>query len=221
MNCPRCNTLIDDDSKFCKHCGRPTEAGAAGAGPPEAGAAAGPAKSEPAEKVPDVYRDPKFEKQIWEGRPAWRSYTGLWLLWAAASLVCIVGSYHWSGGSDTALFKAILLISAGAAVALFIREALKVLSLRYRLTTQRLFVHKGLLSRVTDQLELVRVDDVRLRQNIMDRIFNTGSLEVIGSDNTDPEVTLESILAPAEVAEALRMHVRGVRTKGTLFVENV
>ena len=218
MNCPRCNTVIEDDSKFCKHCGRPIEAGAAGASPSEAVPAA--PKSEQADKAPDVYRDPKYEKQVWEGRPAWRSYWGLWVLWAILSLIGVFGSYRWSG-SDSALFRAVLLIAAGAAVALFIREALRVLSLRYRLTTQRLFIHKGLLTRVTDQLELVRVDDVRLRQSIVDRIVNTGSVEVIGTDNTDPDFTLESIRAPAEVAEALRMHVRGTRTKGTLFVENV
>jgi membrane protein YdbS with pleckstrin-like domain len=219
MNCPRCNTPIDDDSKFCKHCGATIDASASSASP-AATLQAAAAKSDQADKAPDIYRDPKYEKQIWEGRPAWRSYWGLWLLWAAASLVCVIASYRWSGG-DSALFRVVLLIAAAAAVALFIREALMVWSLRYRLTTQRLFVHKGVLTRVTDQVELVRVDDVRVRQGVVDRIVNTGDVEVVGSDTTDPEIVLESIGAPAEVAEALRLHIRGVRTKGTLFVENV
>jgi membrane protein YdbS with pleckstrin-like domain len=219
MHCPRCNTQIDDDSTFCKHCGAAIGNAAAGGSPAEALPAAAP-KADQADKPPDIYRDPKFEKQIWEGRPAWRSYWGLWLLWAAVSLVCIIASYRWSGG-DSGLFRAVLLIAAAGAIALFIREALLVWSLRYRLTTQRLFVHKGILTRVTDQLELVRVDDVRVRQGIVDRIVNTGDVEVIGTDSTDPEITLESIGAPAEVAEALRLHIRGIRTKGTLFVENV
>jgi membrane protein YdbS with pleckstrin-like domain len=219
MNCPHCNTVIEGDSKFCKHCGATIGAESPVTGPADVLKAAVP-KSDSADKGPDVYRDPKFEKQVWEGRPAWRSYWGLWLLWAAGSIVCIYGSHRWAG-SDSGLFKAVLLLAAGAAVAMFIREALVVLSSRYRLTTQRLFVHKGLITRITDQLELVRVDDVRLRQGIIDRIVNTGDVEVIGTDNTDPDFTLESIRAPAEVAEALRMHVRGVRSKGTLFVENV
>lgn len=31
MNCPKCNAVIDDDSKFCVHCGAPIEAEAASA----------------------------------------------------------------------------------------------------------------------------------------------------------------------------------------------
>ncbi|HVP12037.1 MAG TPA: PH domain-containing protein [Phycisphaerae bacterium] len=218
MNCPRCNAVIDADSKFCKLCGATAEAGGAGATSAEVLQAA-TSKAGPGERGPDIYRDPKFEKQVWEGRPAWRSYWGLWVLWAAISLICIIATYRWS--NNDSVRWAILLLAAGAAVAIFIREALQVLSLRYRLTTQRLFIHKGIITRVTDQLELVRVDDVRLRQGIIDRIVNTGDVEVIGTDNTDPDITLESIQAPAEVAEALRAHVRGVRSKGTLFVENV
>ena len=219
MNCPRCNTAIDDDSKFCKHCGATLGAEPAAGSSAEVPKAAAP-KADSAERGPDIYRDPKYEKQVWEGRPAWRSYWGLWLLWAAASIVCMYASNRWAG-SDSALFRVVLLLAAGAAVALFIREALLVLSLRYRLTTQRLFIHKGIITRVTDQVELVRVDDVRLRQGVIDRIVNTGDVEVIGTDNTEPTCTLESIRTPAEVAEALRMHVRGVRSRGTLFVENV
>lgn len=229
MNCPRCQSEIDDDSKFCKHCGATILVdGASPAAPADAARPASPTNvAKPAAasggrtaKAPDVYRDPQAEKQVWVGRPAWRSYWNLWLLWFVGSIVCVIASYRWAGGSS-ALFRAVLLVVVGVAVAILVREALLVLSLRYRLTTQRLFVHRGILSRITDQMELMRVDDVRLRQSLFDRIADTGDVEIIGSDATDQNMVLESVRGPAEVAEAVRLHVRGARSKGTLLVENI
>lgn len=109
----------------------------------------------------------------------------------------------------------------GAAVMILVRDALVVYGVAYQLTTQRLFIHRGVLARVTDQMELLRVDDVRIMQSVIDRIVNTGSLELFSSDESDDNVTLRSISAPMEVAEALRLHVRGARSKGTLAVERV
>jgi len=70
-------------------------------------------------------------------------------------------------------------------------------------------------------LELVRVEDVRLRQGVIDRLVNTGDIEIISSDETDNKLVLQSVCTPAEVAEHVRRNVRGARGKGTLFVENV
>jgi len=168
----------------------------------------------------DVYRDPKHEKQVWQGRPAWRSFWGFWMLWLVVSAICLILSYRWVG-TESWLFKTALLLVAGTAVGIFVGELLWVLGRRYRLTTQRLFVYRGILTRVTDQMELMRVDDVRLRQGVIDRIVNTGNIDVLGTDETDDDVTLESVGTPAEVAEMLRLHVRGVRSKGTLLVENI
>jgi membrane protein YdbS with pleckstrin-like domain len=222
MQCPQCDGEIEADSKFCKHCGarvdadKPQEKPAA----PLEEAAESKKKAAGGEKGVDVYRDPRHEKQVWEGRPAWRSYWGGWAVWFLLSIALLIASYRWAGG-DSALTKAVWLLAAGAGVVILVSEALYVLGRRYRLTTQRLFVHRGILTRVTDQMELMRVDDVRLRQGVVDRLVNTGSIDVLGTDETDEDVTLESIYAPADVAETLRLHVRGVRTKGTLLVENI
>lgn len=174
----------------------------------------------PDPSVGDVYRDPRFEQSIWQARPAWRASTGSWLLWL---LISGGGLYFASrfGGGDRSLVQVVWIFVVGAAVTMLAREALVVFGLRYHLTTQRLFLHRGVLTRVTDQFELIRIDDVRVMQGVIDRIVNTGRVEIYSSDATDESVTLESISAPMEVAEALRLHVRGARSKGTLSVEQV
>lgn len=209
MKCRHCDQSIAPDSRFCKYCG--ANALSSGA-PPGAQAAAKP--------KPDVHSDPNHEQPVWQGRPAWRAFSGAWLLWLMLSIVCLVMSYQYAG-AHSALVTIVWLFVGGAAAALLVREALIVYGLHYQLTTQRLFIHRGILTRVTDQLELLRIDDVRLRQGVVDRLVNTGQLDIFGTDETDDALTLTSIPDPIDVAESLRLHVRAVRSKGALAIENV
>ncbi len=217
MTCPKCTKPLETDSKFCRHCGASLTPAPISTRQPTP-AAASPTVPSPSD-APNIYRDPALEKDVWFGRPAWRASYGSWFLWAIASLSALYGVHRAQGGEGLRT-AAWILIGAGAAFVL-VRQAMTTLGQEYRLTTQRLFIHRGILSRVMDQMELVRVDDVRLRQGIIDRLVNTGDIELIGSDKTDETVWLEAIANPADVMEALRRNVRAVRGKGTLFVENV
>lgn len=207
MRCGECDKGIGSDSRYCRHCGAEIQA---------------PPSRTPrfSSNGPDVHHDPAHEQAIWRGRPAWRSFSGMWMIWLALCATALVLAYRHAGATST-LVTVVWLFVAGAGAALLVRELLIILGVRYRLTTQRLFIHRGILTRVTDQMELLRISDVRLRQGVIDRLVNTGDLEIFGTDETDETVTLESILAPAEVAESLRLHVRAVRGKGTLAVERI
>jgi membrane protein YdbS with pleckstrin-like domain len=221
MTCPKCKAEVESDSKFCKSCGAPVNdvAAAQAANAPPATADSNPLTAG-AVRAADPYRDPALEKQVWQGRPAWRAYYGVWILWLLGSIVALYAAFKWTIAGSTWRTAAWLVIGASA-LALLVREGLVIFSRKYRLTTQRLFLHRGILTQTTDQLELVRVEDVRLLQGVMDRIVNTGNIEIISSDETDNKLVLQSVSAPAEVAEHVRRNVRGARGKGALFVENV
>ncbi len=226
MKCAHCEEPISADSRFCRHCGEKTYRPATtSARPSKAKSARSRARAKlrsapRPEAEPDIYGDPKHEQPIWAGLPAWRAFTGAWLAWAIFSLASLAASYHYAGPKST-LVPIVWIFALGAGVCLVVREALIVLGLGYQLTTQRLFIHRGILTRVTDQTELIRIDDVRLSQGVVDRLVNTGSLDVFGTDETDKNVKLRSIPQPADVAEALRLNVRAVRAQTTLAIESV
>ena len=95
------------------------------------------------------------------------------------------------------------------------------LSTRYRLTNYRLFKETGFLSREINEIELVRIDDVSVRQNILQRIFNVGVITVFAPhDQTDPRLELVGIENPIEVKEMIRSNVRR-RRQGSFNVESL
>ena len=213
MKCPQCQKSVEPDSRYCKRCGAKLVR-------PGARRATKGARSKRKSKASDVHHDPDQERDIWRGRPCWRAFYGAWLLWLILSAACLVAAYRYAD-ADTALVNVVWLFAGGAAAALLAREALVVYGLSYQLTSQRLFIYRGILTRVTDQMELLRIDDVRLSQGVVDRVVDTGCLEIFGSDETDDNVTLEFISTPMEVAEQVRRNVHAVRSKGVLAVESI
>lgn len=86
-------------------------------------------------------------------------------------------------------------------------------STRYRLTSQRLFVETGLLSKKTDTIELYRVKDIRVRKSMKQRTRSAGDVVIASVDSTTPEIVLESVQSPDDVAEILRRQVAAERAR--------
>lgn len=82
---------------------------------------------------------------------------------------------------------------------------------RYTLTSQRLRLEEGVLTKSIDEVELYRVKDTQLHQTIVDRALNIGTIEVLSSDETNPKLFLAKIPRPLEVREQLRNCVEKLR----------
>lgn len=76
----------------------------------------------------------------------------------------------------------------------------------YTLTDQRLKTTRGILSKVTEDLELYRVRDTRLQQSVWQRIFGLGEVVLNTTDASTPVVTLPWL----PQAEALREKIRAL-----------
>lgn len=74
----------------------------------------------------------------------------------------------------------------------------------YALTSERLKIVRGLLSRRVENYELIRIQDIDLKQGVGERMLNIGDIEIRGHDASEPEVVLRNIPNPEEVYEILR-----------------
>lgn len=88
----------------------------------------------------------------------------------------------------------------------------------YTLTSQRLKTTRGILSKVTEDLELYRVRDTRLQQSFWQRLFGLGEVVLHTTDASTPEVHLRWLPQAESLRERIRQLVearrdeKGVRT---------
>ena len=89
---------------------------------------------------------------------------------------------------------------------------------RYELTDQRLKISRGVFTKITDDLELYRVRDTRMQQNIWQRMLGLGEVILSTTDATTPEVSLrwlpnaESLREKIRALVEARREAKGVRT---------
>lgn len=165
------------------------------------------------------------ETELWVGRTHWKHFLGRLLVWLLGNVgflalaAWITPHVEWLSASRSAMIVVGVLLLSGLEVGLR-RVLLPILQRRYRLTTQRLFIERGIFSQTVDQTELIRVDDVRLHKTFLDRLVGLGTVAVISTDATDREVVMEGIEKPEEVAEFIRTQMRLMRRK-SLFIENL
>jgi uncharacterized membrane protein YdbT with pleckstrin-like domain len=88
----------------------------------------------------------------------------------------------------------------------------------YTLTNQRLKTTRGILSKLTEDLELYRVRDTRLQQTFWQRLFGLGEVVLNTTDASTPDVRLRWLPDAEALRERLRVLVearrdeKGVRT---------
>lgn len=74
----------------------------------------------------------------------------------------------------------------------------------YAITSERIKIIKGLLARDVENFELIRIQDIDLKQGVSERIFGIGDITVRGHDPSNPLMVLRNIAKPEEVYEILR-----------------
>jgi PH (Pleckstrin Homology) domain-containing protein/zinc ribbon protein len=86
-------------------------------------------------------------------------------------------------------------------------------AIRWELTTERLRVIRGLLSRATEEIELTRVRDVSYEQSLAQRALGIGTVSVMATDVDTPLLLLHDIEEPEQVKELIRQAAREQRQR--------
>jgi hypothetical protein len=84
---------------------------------------------------------------------------------------------------------------------------------RYKLTNERLIITRGFVSKRIEELELYRVNDVSMKQSIMERMFGLGDIRLETTDATTPEPQIQDIKNPERVKDLVRQAARAERQR--------
>ena len=123
--------------------------------------------------------------------------------------------------ADEAHGHAPVVAEAGEEKLLWTGKPYLSLSTRYTLTTQRLRITRGLFSRTMEEIDLVRVRETKVTQNLTERSLNLGDIQIFTSDPACPEFKLENVRDPMDVREILRAaYLAEQKRRGLRFRED-
>ena len=218
MNCAKCGADLPADARFCPACGAATEAQPT---VPDSGvpSAADRIRGRGADQGVAAAAGLAGENELWRGSYSPKDMAGTFLTVALISIAAIAAAIVWglSGLGWLWLLGAIALVW----LALGIQLAYRRMSIRYRLTDQRFFHERGILTRVVDRIEVIDMDDITYVQGIIERVFGTGTIKVTSSDRTHPEIQLRGIDQVREVAAMLDAARRQERLRRGFHIEAI
>lgn len=136
------------------------------------------------------------EVSLWSGGYSAKAMFGTWLFSVLVTIAIVVAlillpKEYWPPNAPLALIAGVVIgVWWLIAIGIYFYERIAV---HYELTSQR-FIHKrGILTRTTDRIDVVDIDDVTFRQGIIQRMLGVGTIILEGSDNTHPKLTLLGI----------------------------
>jgi uncharacterized membrane protein YdbT with pleckstrin-like domain len=159
------------------------------------------------------------ENELWTGGYSPKAMYGGWIAAVLATIAGLIVVFLFV--NDTigwSIFGVAALIIWGG---LLLTLAYRRVSVKYRLTNQRLFHEQGILRRVTDRIELIDIDDVTLEQGLMERLFGVGTVRVSSTDRTTPELLMPGIDDVKHVADTIDHARRAERQRRGVFIESV
>jgi membrane protein YdbS with pleckstrin-like domain len=225
--CPQCGVEVMEGAMFCHKCG--ASMNTAAGNPPEMAMSPADARAEGRPTAAESFHAARsarqnddrddVEQDLWEGDYSAKAMTGLWILAGIITIAVIVAGFLFTFTGTGWLIAAGLI--AAMWIVIFLVLLYKQHSVHYRLTDQRFIHERGLLSRVTDRIEVIDMDDITFRQGLIERMLNVGTITITSSDKTHPEIKLPGIDDVRNVATRMDDARRRERRRRGLHIEAV
>jgi uncharacterized membrane protein YdbT with pleckstrin-like domain len=144
------------------------------------------------------------EDIIYEGHPSWRSTFGFYILGLLVAVAAAVIAYF---AADKSVGLA---VAVGAAVFIVVLVVgwLRRITTRYLITSRRLQIRRGILSKNVEETRIDRVVDVTVRQSLGQRMLAIGDVDFDNASAQQGDLfRFAGIGSPHEVTRAVnRVH---------------
>jgi len=138
------------------------------------------------------------EKIIFQGHPSWRAILGFYLKGLAIAIV--LGIIAKLVSSTTSVFVVVLVVLALTLLAGF----LKRWATTYTITSRRLNIKRGIVSREIQETRLERVQDVNYSQTVYQRIMQIGDVDFnTAASGGDYDFIFYGVADPGDVVQAV------------------
>lgn len=192
LACPDCGHDVSTLAPVCPHCGRPMNA-------PQAALQVPPANAGP-------------EETLWKETPSPKVLIGR-IVGLIVIVIAIPWAAHWFASRTNAIDQQETITKLGwwitgvvflVQLTRLIVALLRIRSTLYTLTTQRILIENGILSKSVNEIDLRTIDDMQFFQSFTARILGIGNVTLISTDKEEPVLVLHSVPDPRNLRETIR-----------------
>jgi uncharacterized membrane protein YdbT with pleckstrin-like domain len=153
--------------------------------------------------VTDPAREPD-EEVFFHGHPSWRSILGFYVkgllagvgAGATAGVVTALASGHVMVGW---IIAAVLVVYAGVLIVGLVKR----INTTYSITSRRLTIRRGLLSRSMQETRLERVQNVNSKQSLLERMLRIGTVDFDTAAGSDYDFAFRGVADPERIVRTV------------------
>ena len=149
------------------------------------------------------------EESVYQGHPSWRALASFYLLGLLVALAVFLVVAVAIGETAIGIVLGVVI----AAVVLVVGYLRRVFT-RYVITSQRLRISRGIVSRNVQETRLDRVQNVNFDQSVIDRMLSVGSVDFDTAGTDDSEFVFEWVNDPEGVVRAVNDAIHEQRLAG-------
>ena len=137
------------------------------------------------------------EAIVFDGHPSWRGVLSFYLKGLGIAIVVgLVVILATSVAAGVAVFLVVMAIVIGVGF-------LKRMATSYVITTERLHIRTGLLSKRVQQTSIDRVQNVNTNQSLIERVLRVGEVDFDTAGTDDSDFTFRGVSSPETVVAAV------------------
>ncbi|MFL5761315.1 MAG: PH domain-containing protein [Thermomicrobiales bacterium] len=97
---------------------------------------------------------------------------------------------------------------------------IKSLTRRYKITNERVMIERGFIGRQTEEIDLYRVTDVSVKQNMFERVFGYGDIFIHTTDSSAPNYHFWNVTDPDRKKDMIRYAARAERQRRRVLLRD-
>jgi len=152
------------------------------------------------------------EEIVWRGRSSqWKNFGRYSVALLGCAIVLVLFALAQAGSGQTKALAPFILLLLVVPISIALVRYLETRAKVYELTSERIKISEGILSRVTDTLELYRVKDLETRQPFLYRVVGIENVQLNTSDASSPFVLIQAVSSRVGLADKIRNQVEIIR----------
>jgi uncharacterized membrane protein YdbT with pleckstrin-like domain len=152
------------------------------------------------------------EETLWKGTPSPKVLIGR-VIGLIVIVIAVPLAAHWFAGTTNAIDQQATIVKIGwwltgivflIQLVRLIIALMRIRSTVYTITTQRILIENGILSKALNEIDLRTIDDTQFYQSFTARLLGIGNVTLISTDKEEPVLVLRSVPDPRNLRETIR-----------------